>query len=104
MKKTSLILTILVAIVISFLGVKLNNFSNKYYEAHEVYRVYLEGKSIGLINSKKNLEKLIDKEQEKIKLQYNVDKVYIPKGLEIQKETQTGEYRPSHRSSLSCLM
>ena len=87
MKKTSLILTILVAIVISFLGVKLNNFSNKYYEAHEVYRVYLEGKSIGLINSKKNLEKLIDKEQEKIKLQYNVDKVYIPKGLEIQKET-----------------
>ena len=69
MKKTSLILTILVAIVISFLGVKLNNFSNKYYEAHEVYRVYLEGKSIGLINSKKNLEKLIDKEQEKIKLQ-----------------------------------
>lgn len=87
MKKTSLILTILVAIVISFLGVKLNNFSNKYYEAHEVYRVYLEGKSIGLINSKKDLEKLIDKEQEKIKLQYNVDKVYIPKGLEIQKET-----------------
>lgn len=87
MKKTSLILTILVAIVISFLGVKLNNFSNKYYEAHEVYRVYLEGKSIGLIDSKKDLEKLIDKEQEKIKLQYNVDKVYIPKGLEIQKET-----------------
>lgn len=87
MKKTSLILTILVAIAISFLGVKLNNFSNKYYEAHEVYRVYLEGKSIGLINSKKDLEKLIDKEQEKIKLQYNVDKVYIPKGLEIQKET-----------------
>lgn len=87
MKKTSLILTIFVAIAISFLGVKLNNFSNKYYEAHEVYRVYLEGKSIGLINSKKDLEKLIDKEQEKIKLQYNVDKVYIPKGLEIQKET-----------------
>lgn len=87
MKKTSLILTIFVAILISFLGVKLNNFSNKYYEAHEVYRVYLEGKSIGLINSKKDLEKLIDKEQEKIKLQYNVNKVYIPKGLEIQKET-----------------
>jgi len=87
LKKTSLILTIFVAIAISFLGVKLNNFSNKYYEAHEVYRVYLEGKSIGLINSKKDLEKLIDKEQEKIKLQYNVDKVYIPKGLEIQKET-----------------
>lgn len=87
MKKTSLILTIFVAILISFLGVCLTDFSNKYYEAHEVYRVYLEGKSIGLINSKKDLEKLIDKEQEKIKLQYNVDKVYIPKGLEIQKET-----------------
>ena len=87
MKKTSLILTIFVAILISFLGVYLTDFSNKYYEAHEVYRVYLEGKSIGLINSKKDLEKLIDKEQEKIKLQYNVDKVYIPKGLEIQKET-----------------
>ena len=87
MKKTSLILTIFVAILISFLGVYLTDFSNKYYEAHGVYRVYLEGKSIGLINSKKDLEKLIDKEQEKIKLQYNVDKVYIPKGLEIQKET-----------------
>ena len=87
LKKTSLILTIFVAILISFLGVYLTDFSNKYYEAHEVYRVYLEGKSIGLINSKKDLEKLIDKEQEKIKLQYNAYKVYIPKGLEIQKET-----------------
>ena len=46
LKKTSLILTIFVAILISFLGVYLTDFSNKYYEAHEVYRVYLEGKSI----------------------------------------------------------
>ena len=87
MKKLNFILVLLISLIVSFLCVHLTDFSNKYYEAREVYRVYIEGKSIGLINSKENLEKLIDNEQEKIKSEYNVNKVYIPNGLEIQKET-----------------
>lgn len=87
MKKLNFILVLLISLIVSFLYVHLTDFSNKYYEAREVYRVYIEGKSIGLINSKENLEKLIDNEQEKIKSEYNVNKVYIPNGLEIQKET-----------------
>lgn len=52
----------------------------------EVYRVYLKGKSLGLIKSKENLEEYIDKKQEKIKDKYNVKKVYVPEDLDIEKE------------------
>ena len=51
-----------------------------------VYRVYLKGKSLGLINSKKELEEYIDKKQSEIKEKYNVDKVYLPSDLDIVKE------------------
>ena len=51
-----------------------------------VYRVYLRGKSIGLIKSKAKLEEYIDKEQSYLKHKYNVDKVYAPKDLDIEKE------------------
>ena len=50
-----------------------------------VYQVYLSGKKIGIIEDKNELYKLIDKEQEKIKKEYNVDKVYAPNDLEISK-------------------
>ena len=61
-------------------------FEPKKDKINEFYQVYLGGQKIGLINSKDDLYNLIDKEQEGIKKKYNVDKVYIPKGLEIQKE------------------
>ena len=51
-----------------------------------VYRVYLKGESLGLINSKKELENFIDKKQEEIKKEYNVKKVYVPSELDIVKE------------------
>ena len=57
MKKLNFILVLLISLIVSFLCVHLTDFSNKYYEAREVYSVYIEGKSIGLINSKENLEK-----------------------------------------------
>ncbi len=50
-----------------------------------VYQVYLSGNKIGIIEDKDELYKLIDKEQEKIKKEYNVDKVYAPNDLEISK-------------------
>ena len=52
----------------------------------EVYRVYIEGKSLGLIKSKDALEKYIDKEQKSIKEKYGVKKVYAPDELDIEKE------------------
>lgn len=52
----------------------------------EVYRVYIEGKSLGLIKSKNALEKYIDKEQKSIKEKYGVKKVYAPDELDIEKE------------------
>ena len=51
-----------------------------------VYRVYLKGKSIGLIESKEDLENYINKKQSEIKKKYNVDKVYPPQDLDIVKE------------------
>lgn len=55
-------------------------------EPNEVYQVYLNGKKLGLIASKDSLLSLIDKEQASIKEEYNVDKVYPPSGLNIEKE------------------
>ena len=54
-------------------------------DPNEVYQVYLNGKKIGLIESKDSLLNLIDKEQSNIKESFNVDKVYPPTGLNIEK-------------------
>ena len=51
-----------------------------------LYRVYLHGESIGLIESKIELEDYIDKKQNEIKKKFNVDKVYLPEDLDIEKE------------------
>ena len=56
-------------------------------EPQTVYRVYLKGKSLGIIKSKKSLENYIDKKQKEIKEKYDVDKVYVPSDLDIVKET-----------------
>ena len=59
--------------------------------AKKVYRVYLDGKSLGLIESKKDLEEYINKEQESLKQKYNVDKIYVPDNLHIQEEITYNE-------------
>ena len=79
------ILVISFALVISFLLVFFCPIS-KAKEPQEVYRVYLKGKSLGLIENKEKLEQYIDREQEKIKNKYKVDKVYAPEDLKIEKE------------------
>ena len=61
-------------------------FTLKLTTPKTVYRVYLKGQSIGIIESKKALEDYIDKKQEEIKKAYKVDKVYIPEDLDIIKE------------------
>ena len=52
----------------------------------EGYRVYLEGKSIGFIKSKDELNKYINTQQERLKNQYKVDTIYIPNNIDIIKE------------------
>lgn len=79
------------AFAISIIAIILESSSYVYYEARNVYRVYLNGESIGLIENKKDFEEYINKEQEAIKKKYNVDHVYIPNGLKIKPETTYNE-------------
>ena len=55
-------------------------------QAGLVYRVYLGGKSLGIIESGDELEQYIDNEQAAIKDKYHVEKVYAPNDLDIVKE------------------
>ncbi len=55
-------------------------------EPESVYRVYLKGKSIGLVEEPDSLEEYIDKEQETLKKKYDVDRVYAPEDLKIVKD------------------
>ena len=73
-----------VLIMIMILTTGFTNFSNK---PNDLYRVYLKGESLGLIESKQELENYIDQEQKEIKKKYHVKKVYVPADLDIVKET-----------------
>lgn len=79
-KKITLVLMISTLVILSA------GFANISTKPKTLYRVYLKGESLGLINSKKELEDFIDKKQEEIKKEYNVDKVYVPSELDIVKE------------------
>ena len=72
--------TILIGIIVFFIGVK------KKVEGipNNLYKVYLNGNTIGLIESKQDFLDLIDREQTEIKEKYKVDKVYPPSGLDIK--------------------
>ena len=80
-----------IAATLLSLGLVMCTTVNTNKEPQEVYRVYLKGKSLGLIESKKSLEQYIDKEQASIKKKYKVDKVYIPEDLDIEKEITYNE-------------
>ena len=81
-----------ITIVILILSVFLTaGFSFKIKAPKTVYRVYLKGKSLGLIKSKKALEDYIDEKQQEIKEEYGVDKVYAPENIDIIKEITFNE-------------
>lgn len=77
---------IIMTILLLFSLVITTGFTNINNEPRSVYRVYLKGKSLGLIKSKEEFENYIDKKQEEIKNKYNVKKVYVPTDLDIVKE------------------
>ena len=54
-------------------------------KVNSYYQVYLGDEKIGLISSKAELYALIDEEQQEIKNHYNVNKVYPPSGLSVDK-------------------
>ena len=91
MNKTKTIILVIFAFILSIGLVYFTSKKEQSFEAKEVYRVYMDGKSIGLVSSKEELESIIDKEEQSIKAKYNVSKVYSPTGLTIQKETTYSE-------------
>ncbi len=84
MKQSKLVpftLIIIVLVLIAFCG-----FTKGVYKIPKMgYKVYLDGNELGFIESKDDLYKLIDKEQKEIKNEYSVDKVYPPKGFNVNK-------------------
>ena len=81
-------LTYIFAITFSIVIFMFVHFANRYQlNPKEVYKVYLDGKSIGNIKNKEELEEYINDEQLDLKQKYNIDKVFIPSGVDIQKCT-----------------
>ncbi len=86
MKKKSLIFIIL--LLACFISTGFKKLST---EPQTVYRIYLEGKSLGIIKSDKELENYIDKQQKHLKNKYDVDKIYAPDTLDVKKEVTYNE-------------
>ena len=81
-KSLPVVLSILIALIIILItGLS----SPKKDNIEEVYNVYLDGKLVGAVKSKDSLEKYIDEEQKELKTEFNVNKVYIPNGIDIEK-------------------
>lgn len=80
-KIISFLFTGIMIILVFFVGMD----TRKLGDPTEAYQVYLNGKKIGLISSKKTLLDMIDNEQTMIKESYGVEKVYPPNGLSINK-------------------
>ena len=81
-------LTYLFAIALAVAIMFFVNFTQKYQlTPKEVYKVYLDGKVIGNIKDKQELEDYINDEQKDLKEKFGVDKVYVPSGVDIKKCT-----------------
>ena len=79
-------ISIVISLVIAFVLVAvIGIITPQDTNVNEVYNVYLDGKLLGTIKSKDALEKYIDNEQKELKEEFDVDKVYKPNGLEIEK-------------------
>ena len=59
------------------ISAKLLGIVGRESEPRQLYHIYLGGKSLGLIESKEELEKYIDEVQVEIKEKYNVNKVVL---------------------------
>ena len=85
MKKKDVFITILLTLVLGALVVYLCTRGDTIASPALVYKVYLDGKNIGIIESEEEFLKLVDEKQNQIKDKYQIDKVYPPNGLKIEK-------------------
>lgn len=85
MKKSKILCIFICICICSFVFIL--GFDRISYTEHpsSLYQVYLDGKTIGVLENQNNLYDLIDNEQKNLKEKYNVDKIYPPNGLEIAK-------------------
>jgi len=85
MKAKEVIITIFITLLVCGLFA-LNYIANKYIlRADNVYRVYLNGKTIGFIADDEELYNIINQKQKEIKNKYHVKKVYPPENFQIIK-------------------
>ena len=91
MNKGLYVCLVIAAIGISIILAVFESASYVFYDAQNIYRVYLNGESIGIIEDKKELETYINEQQQQLKNKYNVDNVYLPNGLKIEYETTYNE-------------
>ena len=86
MSKKGIFITIIITLLVMALyGVNLYYASDIDDEANIAYRVYLRGKSVGIIEDEQLLYDLINEEQQEIKSLYGVDNVYPPDTINITK-------------------
>lgn len=82
MRKFFIFLMLLIMIVaIPILGFN----HEKVAEPNSYYKVYYEGKNLGVITSKEKLKNYINENGELYKNKYNTDNVYAPSGVQIKK-------------------
>jgi len=80
-KGIKIILLIIFTLVITYLSL---GFKQK-LEPNSYYQVYLNEKVLGVIKSKEDLERYIDKKNSEYKNKFDVKTVYAPTGLLIKK-------------------
>lgn len=86
-KYTTLFITLLISIFIFLVGAK----EETKQAPNNVYQVYLNGEVVGLLNSKDKFLDLINTKQQEIKNKYNIENVYPPSGLKIEKAVTYNE-------------
>ena len=86
MKGKNIIWLVIAAVISGILVTSIKSFNEKNRIPVQGYRVYLEGKSIGFIKSRDELDEYINKQQEKLKDKYHVDTIYVPNDIDIVKE------------------
>ena len=85
-KKNKLTISILLVVILSLSSLLLVGFGiNKNKTPNEMYAVYLDGNKIGTVKSQEDFNEYINKQEEKLKKQYDVEEIYTPKGVEIKK-------------------
>ncbi len=86
MKNTKEILICLLTLLsVAIIAILLPSSYQSNKEPDEFYEIYLDGDMLGVVKSKSELEEYIDKNNEVYKRQFNVNKVYSPNGISIQK-------------------